>query len=101
MLLAELIVGQNFQKVFNLNKGSIPARTDVPLDDFDSCALTSAADMADLRAGSLLPSLRPWHGAARRPGRGHHRCRDGAFQLGHELAGSRGACWPTPWRIRM
>jgi len=40
-LLAKLIVGPNFQKVFNLNKGSIPARTDVALDEFDSCAQKS------------------------------------------------------------
>lgn len=63
MLLAELIVGQNFQKVFNLNKGSIPARTDVALDDFDSCAHTSSADMsASSDSGSLLPSYA--HGMA-------------------------------------
>jgi glucose/mannose transport system substrate-binding protein len=56
-LLAELIVGKSFQKVFNLNKGSIPARTDVALDEFDSCAHTSAADMASSnKEGSLLPS---------------------------------------------
>jgi glucose/mannose transport system substrate-binding protein len=65
MLLAELIVGKNFQKVFNLNKGSIPARTDVALDEFDSCAHTSAKDMADSNAGgSLLPSYA--HGMALR-----------------------------------
>ena len=65
LLLAELIVGKNFQKVFNLNKGSIPARTDVDLDEFDSCAHTSAKDMADSNAGgSLLPSYA--HGMALR-----------------------------------
>jgi glucose/mannose transport system substrate-binding protein len=65
MLLAELIMGQNFQSVFNLNKGSIPARIDVPLDDFDSCALTSSEDMAESSAaGSLLPSYA--HGMALR-----------------------------------
>ena len=64
-LLAELIVGQNFQKVFNLNKGSIPARTDVSLDEFDSCALKSAEDMtASSDNGSLLPSYA--HGMALR-----------------------------------
>jgi len=64
-LLAKLIMGQNFQKVFNLNKGSIPARTDVPLDDFDSCALLSASDMkASSENGSLLPSYA--HGMALR-----------------------------------
>ena len=65
LLLAKLIVGKNFQKVFNLNKGSIPARTDVALDEFDSCAHTSAKDMADSNAGgSLLPSYA--HGMALR-----------------------------------
>ena len=65
LLLAELIEGKNFQKVFNLNKGSIPARTDVALDEFDSCAHTSAKDMADSNAGgSLLPSYA--HGMALR-----------------------------------
>lgn len=64
-LLAELIVGQSFQKVFNLNKGSIPARVDVALDDFDSCAHLSAADMAaSSEGGSLLPSYA--HGMALR-----------------------------------
>jgi glucose/mannose transport system substrate-binding protein len=64
-LLAELIVGPSFQKVFNMNKGSIPARTDVALDDFDSCAKTSAAEMgASSAGGALLPSYA--HGMALR-----------------------------------
>ena len=37
-LLAKLMMGKNFQKVFNLYKGSIPARLDVPMDEFDKCA---------------------------------------------------------------
>jgi glucose/mannose transport system substrate-binding protein len=65
LLLAELIVGKNFQKVFNMNKGSIPARVDVALDDFDPCAHTSAQEMATSNAGgSLLPSYA--HGMALR-----------------------------------
>jgi glucose/mannose transport system substrate-binding protein len=64
-LLSKLIVGQNFQKVFNLNKGSIPARVDVALDDFDSCAHLSAKDMSESSEnGSLLPSYA--HGMALR-----------------------------------
>ncbi len=64
-LLAKLIVAPNFQKVFNLNKGSIPARTDVALDDFDICANLSAKDMGSTSAaGSLLPSYA--HGMALR-----------------------------------
>lgn len=64
-LLAKLVVGKNFQEVFNLNKGSIPARTDVALDKFDSCAILSSEDMAASSAGgSLLPSYA--HGMALR-----------------------------------
>lgn len=64
-LLAKLIVGQNFQKVFNLNKGSIPARTDVAMDEFDSCAHLSASEMtSSSKDGSLLPSYA--HGMALR-----------------------------------
>ena len=64
-LLAKLIVGPNFQKVFNLNKGSIPVRTDVPLDEFDSCANKSSEDMAAASDnGALLPSYA--HGMALR-----------------------------------
>ncbi|MEQ6248591.1 ABC transporter substrate-binding protein [Sulfitobacter sp. HNIBRBA3233] len=64
-LLAELVVGKNFQEVFNLNKGSIPARTDVSLEKFDQCAELSSADMtASSDSGSLLPSYA--HGMALR-----------------------------------
>lgn len=64
-LLAKLVVGQNFQKVFNLNKGSIPARTDVSLDEFDSCAKLSSDEMnASSEGDSLLPSYA--HGMALR-----------------------------------
>lgn len=64
-LLAKLIVGENFQKVFNLNKGSIPARATTNLSDFDYCARTSAYDLAVASGnGSLLPSYA--HGMALR-----------------------------------
>lgn len=64
-LLAELIVGPSFQETFNLNKGSIPVRTDVALDKFDDCAHLSAEDMnASSAEGSLLPSYA--HGMALR-----------------------------------
>jgi glucose/mannose transport system substrate-binding protein len=64
-LLARLIMGPDFQKTFNLNKGSIPARTDVALDEFDDCAKQSNQDMsADAEDGSLLPSYA--HGMALR-----------------------------------
>ena len=64
-LLAELVVGESFQEVFNLNKGSIPVRNDVALDNFDQCAVLSAEDMAaSNEGGSLLPSYA--HGMALR-----------------------------------
>ena len=39
------MMGKNFQKVFNLYKGSIPARLDVSMDEFDKCAKTSNSDI--------------------------------------------------------
>jgi glucose/mannose transport system substrate-binding protein len=57
-LLASLIMGEDFQRAFNLAKGSIPARTDVSLEGFDACALRSHDDLAAAQeAGSLLPSM--------------------------------------------
>ena len=62
-LLASLMMGKNFQKVFNLYKGSIPARLDVPMDEFDMCAKGSAADLNyAAMTGGLLPSFA--HGMA-------------------------------------
>ena len=57
-VLARLIMSPEFQKVFNLAKGSIPARTDVPLDDFDACAKRSHADLlAAIKDNTLVPSM--------------------------------------------
>ena len=57
-MLARLIMSPEFQKVFNLAKGSIPARTDVPLDDFDACAKRSHADLlAAIENDTLVPSM--------------------------------------------
>lgn len=64
-LLARLIVGENFQKVFNLAKGSIPARLGTSLAEFDYCARRSAYDMGVASgSGTLLPSYA--HGMALR-----------------------------------
>jgi glucose/mannose transport system substrate-binding protein len=60
--LAKVALGKDFQKVFSINKGSIPVRTDM-LDDmsglgFDSCAQASARDfLADEKTGGLQPSM--------------------------------------------
>jgi glucose/mannose transport system substrate-binding protein len=58
-------MGESFQKVFNLAKGSIPANINTPLDEFDYCARTSAYDMeVSSGNGSLQPSYA--HGMALR-----------------------------------
>lgn len=57
-VLASLIMSPDFQKTFNLAKGSIPARTDVPLDEFDDCAKRSHEDLLKAtESGALLPSM--------------------------------------------
>jgi glucose/mannose transport system substrate-binding protein len=56
--LANAIMSPGFQEVFNLNKGSIPARLDVKLDKFDDCAKKSNADFVSAsKKGSLVPSI--------------------------------------------
>ena len=61
--LANAIMSPAFQEVFNLNKGSIPARLDVKMDKFDDCAKKSNADfVASSKTGSLVPSIA--HGMA-------------------------------------
>ncbi|WP_210245779.1 ABC transporter substrate-binding protein [Ciceribacter naphthalenivorans] len=57
-VLASLIMSPEFQETFNLAKGSIPARTDVKLDKFDSCALKSHEDMiAAVKNNTFVPSM--------------------------------------------
>ncbi len=56
--LANAIMSPSFQEIFNLNKGSIPARLDVKMDKFDDCAKKSNADfVASSKTGSLVPSI--------------------------------------------
>lgn len=60
--LAKVALGTDFQKVFSLNKGSIPVRTDMQNDmeklGFDSCAQQAAKDfLADDKSGGLQPSM--------------------------------------------
>jgi glucose/mannose transport system substrate-binding protein len=57
-VLASLIMSPGFQETFNLAKGSIPARVDVPLDEFDICAQKSHEDLtAAMAAGTLVASM--------------------------------------------
>lgn len=55
---AESIMDPEVQKEFNMIKGSIPARIDVPVTDFDECAKQSDADrQAAIAADAMLPGL--------------------------------------------
>ncbi len=58
LALASAIMSPAFQEVFNLNKGSIPVRSGVPKDKFDSCALQSMSDMDSAsKSGAFVPSM--------------------------------------------
>jgi glucose/mannose transport system substrate-binding protein len=58
-LLASLILSPDFQKVFNITKGSIPARLDVDLSDgFNVCQQDSQKDLqASIESGTLVRSM--------------------------------------------
>jgi glucose/mannose transport system substrate-binding protein len=58
-LLASTILSPEFQTVFNISKGSIPARLDVALtDEFSPCQVTSQNDLkASVEAGTLVRSM--------------------------------------------
>ncbi len=63
LTLATAIMSPEFQEIFNLNKGSISVRPDIPRTKFDSCAIKSMDDMAAAsKAGTLEPSMA--HGMA-------------------------------------
>lgn len=56
--LAAAIMSHDFQRLFNLAKGSIPVRLDVDMNEFDSCAQGSSADLASSgENGTIVPSL--------------------------------------------
>lgn len=56
--LAAVVMDKETQEAFNLRKGSIPARIDVPQDKFDDCAKKNFADRAAAgKAGGVLPSF--------------------------------------------
>jgi glucose/mannose transport system substrate-binding protein len=61
--LAAAILEPQFQEVFNLNKGSIPARSGMDMAKFDSCAKDSSAEFqSSAKTNQLVPS---WaHGMA-------------------------------------
>ncbi|WP_234286438.1 ABC transporter substrate-binding protein [Halomonas sp. MCCC 1A11057] len=61
--LARLVLEPTFQEAFNLAKGSIPARPDLDMNGFDSCAQQSMQDFQrTAEEGGLVPSMA--HGMA-------------------------------------
>ncbi|PQV58516.1 glucose/mannose transport system substrate-binding protein [Defluviimonas denitrificans] len=53
-----------FQSAFNVVKGSVPARTDVPDTDFDDCGKKGIADLAEANGnGGLFGSMAHGHAA--------------------------------------
>ncbi|MFV0301414.1 MAG: ABC transporter substrate-binding protein [Paracoccus sp. (in: a-proteobacteria)] len=63
--MARAIMSPKFQSAFNVVKGSVPARTDVPDDAFDACGKQGIADVAAAsEAGTMVGSI--GHGHANR-----------------------------------
>nr|WP_035590794.1 ABC transporter substrate-binding protein [Halomonas sp. KM-1] len=61
--LARLVLEPTFQEAFNLAKGSIPARPDLDMSEFDQCAQQSMDDFQrTAEEGGLVPSMA--HGMA-------------------------------------
>lgn len=52
--MAKAIMDPAFQSAFNVVKGSVPARTDVPNDAFDDCGKKGMADLAEANTNSTL-----------------------------------------------
>lgn len=63
-LMASAIMNPTFQSAFNVVKGSVPARTDVPNTDFDACGKKGMKDLADAnKSGGLYGSMAHGHAA--------------------------------------
>lgn len=62
--MASAIEDPAFQSAFNVVKGSVPARTDVPNDAFDDCGKKGMADLAEANEkGTLFGSMAHGHAA--------------------------------------
>jgi glucose/mannose transport system substrate-binding protein len=60
--LASAIMNPSFQSAFNVVKGSVPARTDVPDTAFDDCGKKGMKDLAEANTkGSLVGSMAHGH----------------------------------------
>ena len=63
--MASAVMSPSFQSAFNVVKGSVPARTDVPDDAFDACGKKGMAELAAASSrGTLVGSFA--HGHANR-----------------------------------
>ena len=54
LAMASAVMSPEFQVTFNLVKGSVPARTDIPSDQFDACGQLGMAQLAEAAAGGTL-----------------------------------------------
>jgi glucose/mannose transport system substrate-binding protein len=62
--MASSVEDPAFQSAFNVVKGSVPARTDVPDTDFDDCGKKGIADLAEANGnGGLFGSMAHGHAA--------------------------------------
>lgn len=62
--MASDIESPEFQSAFNVVKGSVPARTDVPNEAFDDCGKKGMADLAEAStSGKLFGSMAHGHAA--------------------------------------
>lgn len=62
--MAKAVMSPKFQSAFNVVKGSVPARTDVPDTDFDACGKKGMKDLAEAaEKGALLGSMAHGHAA--------------------------------------
>ena len=60
--LATATLSKSFQSAFNVVKGSVPARTDVPDTDFDDCGKKAIKDLAEAnKNGTLMGSMAHGH----------------------------------------
>lgn len=62
LAMATAIESPTFQSAFNVVKGSVPARTDVPDTDFDACGKKGIKDLAEANTkGTLFGSMAHGH----------------------------------------
>jgi len=66
LAMASAVMSPEFQVTFNLVKGSVPARTDIPSDEFDACGQLGMEQLASAaEGGTLFGSMA--HGHANNP----------------------------------